>query len=395
MLRTLVIGVPPDQAETTKQTLEQTGYFNVLRVVPHYPAGAQLERLVHAYAPEVIFLNVGHLQQALAVRAVLEKLVRGLPVVAFDWEADPETLLQLMKAGVREFEQLPWDRDRLIELGRRLREHIAHNPFELEATDLLFTFLPAKPGVGTTTVAVNLSVAMSRLPGTRVLLLDFDLNTGLVAFMLQLGTLHSVVDAAENSDRLDHELWSQLVSKVGNLDVLPSGRGHIGRRIESVQILRLLSFARRAYTVICADLSGNLEKYSIELMQESKRIFLVTTPEIAPLHLARERIVLLRSLELGDRISLIVNRWVKRSVISLDQIEDVLEVPVFAVFPNDYRGVHEAVSAGKPIPPDSPLGKEFEAVARRILKPELPSEQPKRRFFDTFSVLPSLLSQKR
>ncbi len=38
------------------------------------------------------------------------------------------------------------------------------------------------------------------------------------------------------------------------------------------QIGKLMAFMRRTYQALCFDLSGNLEKYSLELMQESKRI---------------------------------------------------------------------------------------------------------------------------
>jgi len=402
MLRTLIIGGDYNDVKELERLFQQTGRYVLLRATPDYPSGVDLERLLRAYAPEVVFLCTDRLKEALTVQSRIEKLVRGLPVVAFGWDARPEVLLELMKAGVRDFLPLPFNSQQLIQLATRLEEQISQNPFHVEATDLLFTFLPAKPGVGTTTIAVNLSICLAQQPGMRVLLLDFDLNTGMIAFMLQLGNMHSVIDALEMAERLDDELWSQLVSRIENLDVLPSGRGNIGRRIEPPQILNMLKYARRNYTVICADLSRNMEKYSIELMQESKKIFLVTTPEIAPLHLARERLLLLHNLDLADRVHLIVNRWTKRSVIGLNQIEELLELPVFAVFPNDYQEVHEAVSSGRPVSLDSELGKAFRQVAQKIAqaagaKPSRPAEasQPKKRFLDTFSILPTKLMTKR
>jgi phosphoribosylformylglycinamidine synthase len=48
------------------------------------------------------------------------------------------------------------------------------------------------------------------------------------------------------------------------------------------------------------DLSGNLERYSIEIMQDCKRIMLVCTPEIPSLHLAREKINFLKTLDLDS-----------------------------------------------------------------------------------------------
>ena len=236
----------------------------------------------------MVFLCVDHLQNALRVRTGIEETVPGLPLVAFGRNSSQQVLLELMKVGVREFLPTPFDQQRLHELADRVEQRLAEAPLSFDATDLMFSFLPAKPGVGTSTLALNISVAMAQ--NTKVLLADFDLNCGLIAFMLKLASHYSLVDAADKSGELDENLWPQLVSEIGELHVLPSGRSEPGVRIDPIQIRRLIAFARRQYGVICVDLSGNMEKYSIELMMESKRIFVVATPEIPPLHLARQRL---------------------------------------------------------------------------------------------------------
>jgi len=70
----------------------------------------------------------------------------------------------------------------------------------------------------------------------------------------------------------------------GRLDVLPSGDT---QRLESIHVQYLLDFVRRQYRLLCADLSGNMEQYTLDIMQESKRIFLVSTPELPCLLLNR------------------------------------------------------------------------------------------------------------
>ena len=79
------------------------------------------------------------------------------------------------------------------------------------------------------------------------------------------------------------------------------------------------------YQVLCFDLSGNLEKYSLELMRESKRIVLVCTGEIASLHLAREKLVLLKEMGLSGRVLVVLNRMEKENpLFSKIQVEDLL-----------------------------------------------------------------------
>jgi pilus assembly protein CpaE len=132
-----------------------------------------------------------------------------------------------------------------------------------------------------------------------------------------------------------------------------------------------------------------MEKYSIELMLESKRIFLVTTPEIPPLHLARQRLNFLRDLDTGDRINVLLNRWSRKSAVSKDQIEDLLEAPVYESFPNSYAEVHSSLVAGAPIDPTTEIGRRYKDLAHRILQVDQQKGvgKSKRGFLNNFGIL--------
>jgi Flp pilus assembly CpaE family ATPase len=160
---------------------------------------------------------------------------------------------------------------------------------------------------------------------------------------------------------------------------------------------------RRFYRLIAIDLSGNMERYSIEIMEESRRIFLVTTAEISSLHLARERYNYLKTLDLGDRIELVLNRNHKRAAIDTKQIEDLLGLPVKIALPNDYQGVSRALTAGKPVDPNSDLGREFKKMAYSLVEMEPSQEASKTKqkqsaLSGILSILPgkgSLFSEKK
>ena len=89
---------------------------------------------------------------------------------------------------------------------------------------------------------------------------------------------------------MDDDLWSQIVTRFGGLDVVHAGVLSPEIRIQNFHIQNLLEYSRRNYKVVCADLSGNLEKYSLEIMQSSRKIFLVCTSEVSSLHLTREKL---------------------------------------------------------------------------------------------------------
>ncbi|HVX66670.1 MAG TPA: hypothetical protein VHA11_08720 [Bryobacteraceae bacterium] len=391
MLRSIIIAQDAELAAPLEAALAETGSVGVLRRLDRYPSEEELPGMLRAHAPQVFFLDVGQLPEALRLAAAIAAQAPGAQIIALDRKSDPRTLVELMRAGIREFVAVPDSLGDLAGVVERATAALDRSPVSIASTDEVITFLPAKPGVGCSTVALNTSVALAEEPSARVLLADFDLNCGMLAFLLRLESGHSLIDAAEHAAQLDEELWPKLVSKAGALDVLPAGPMRPGFRIEPPAMRYLLDFTRRNYTVVCADLSGLMERFSVELMQESKRIFLVTTAELPALHLARQKLEYLRSLDLEDRVSLVHNRAQKHALVSSSEIEKIIGLPVTMEIPNDYRGVHKALSEAKPIDPRTELGRSYAELASRILA-KRPQARRQHRFVDYFTITPARYS---
>jgi pilus assembly protein CpaE len=286
---------------------------------------------------------------------------------------------------VREFLTEPFEERTVLETLASIKTLLDRRPAAYESTNQIFSFLPSKAGVGTSTIALNVSGALARRGNTRVLLSDFDLSSGMLRFMLKLNNEFAVPNAIERAADIDENLWPQLVTAIHGMDVLHAGPLHPNYGIEPMQVSQLVAFMRRMYQVLCFDLSGNMEKYSLELMRESKRILLVCTGEIPSLHLAREKLAFLKELGLSARVSVVLNRMEKHSLFSKAQVEDLLGLPVGRAFSNDYEAVNQAVEAGKLLSPETELGKSFTEFAAQLMdQPEVKHELAKRRFLEYF-----------
>jgi pilus assembly protein CpaE len=392
MLKGAIICPDEELCQKLEELLEGMGVVSLIRSIPRYPNANELIRTLRANAPQVLFLSVESLSRALEIVAAAEAQLPGVQVIAVNRTADPGTLLEAMRSGIREFVTLPFDRKIMMEALSRVKEILDRRPIQMENTDLVFSFLPAKPGVGATTIAANTAMAVSRLPEQRSLLLDLDLSSGMIRFLLQLDNTFSIMDAAERSLQMDENMWPQLVSTLGSLDVVHSGRMNPDKRMEGTHVRHIVDFARRNYRAVFLDLSGNLERYSVEAMHESKKIFLVVTPEVPSLHLAREKLQYLRMMDLSDRVAILLNRCQKRAVISSSQVEDLLQQPVLMSFANDYQGVHRAMTAGKAVDTGSELGKQFAELAQYTLDIKHTAHEPKKRLVEYLSILPSTVS---
>lgn len=388
MLRAVAICPDPGILEELVRALTLTGRVQVARELGHYLEEIDLVRLLRATAPDAIFLSVESLPEALATFRALPRHGFDVPVVAVGRSCEPAVLIEVMRAGIREFLALPFEPQAVNEALKNVSEICAARSTMVPFTDQVYSFIPSKQGVGTSTVALNTAISLSRHPNTPTLLIDMDMSQGIIGFMLKLNNTHSIVEAADNATRLDETLWPQLVSRLGAMDVIHSGRYSPEYRIEIANIRIILEFARRLYKIICVDLSGNLEKYSLDLMQESKRVFLVVTPEIPSLHLAREKLAFFKSLDLADRVYVLLNRSHKRSLVSAAQIEDLLGVSVLTSLSNDYHGVHRALQSGRAVDQSSELGKQFNQLANLILEKNTGEPEMKRKLIEYLSLLP-------
>ncbi|HET8550406.1 MAG TPA: hypothetical protein VFL57_20490, partial [Bryobacteraceae bacterium] len=364
--------------------------FKLIRVLDSYPASDHLLRLFRIHVPDLLLLDTCCFDAAVSLLAAIRAEAPNVIAIAVHHDSDETLLRATLRAGFDDFLTRPLRPETLRDCMDHCRGRLGVRPVTSNNTDLVFSFLPAKQGVGTTTIAVNAAVAAGAVDNTRTLLVDLDLSCGLVQFALKLGNRHSIIDAVRMTNDLDENLWPQMVTSLGALDVIHAGALDPQARLEPVQVRRFLDFTRRNYRVVCADLSGNLEDFSIEVMRESKRIFLVTTPELPALHLARARHRLLASLDLADRVALLLNRGGRNSLLTNNEIESVVGLPVVMQFPNDYKAAHEALSEGRALDRNTPLSRQIAAFANELLDRKA-HQRPAitKRFIQYFTLVPA------
>jgi pilus assembly protein CpaE len=372
-LRVFLICPDAELREQVSGVFAELGREVVLsHAVDVYPSGNALARALRTFSPQVVFVSFEQAETAIAVLRFLETEADGLPVVGLHTVANPALLLQALRAGVREFMTPPFRATETLETLQVVRSWLRQAPLAYAATDHIYSFLPAKPGVGTSTVAMNVAAALAREPNLKVLLSDLDLVCGMVRFLLKLPQDTSIVDALQRAAEMDVSLWPQLVTRREGFDILHSGSINPQAYLDPSQIQGLIDFARGSYNALLFDMSGNMERHSLQVMQESKRVFVVCNPEPCSLFLGREKIAFLREMGLGDRTSVIVNRVDQALAVPTERVEQFMGVPVAARFSDDMFWMNVAIAGAKTLIGDgkgrnSKLAREYGAFARSLL----------------------------
>jgi hypothetical protein len=121
----------------------------------------------------------------------------------------------------------------------------------------------------------------------------------------------------------------------------------------------LLEFVASRYTAICADLTGGMETYALELMRRSRRILLVSTTEGPSLALAQEKLEFLRTMDLLPRTGVALTLCPDAPAPRLEELQQYLGAPITGVFDFGEKKVRQCLSEGALIDRKTSLGRQI------------------------------------
>jgi len=385
--------VVPDQAlnHDLATELAQFPEIEIVRQVASNPVPDDFLRIIRAHRPDCVFISADDFERFQTLAATIDARMPGLPVITLAHAADPLKLIpKLMHLGVRQLLTWPVTHEKLGETVAFISQQLAPNPAPVPRLGDLYAFFPTKPGVGASTIAVSTSCALADELHVGTLLLDCDLMAGCTKFLLKLDNSFFHRERIAARRRVGCGFVGADVGKWDGLDVLYAGELDPPAPLTSDSLEVVLGFARSLYDTICADLASSLDPFTVQVMREARRIFLVTTPELVPLRMTADRLRHMKELGLVDKVSLLLNRKnLPRRGASDAEIAKMVGLPFAHEFSNDYSGVQSAMLDGVPVSHQSKLGKSIMALAQSLAPAVARHDVPpphKRKFLEFFNV---------
>jgi len=316
-------------------------------------------------------------------------------IFAVAMAADPDLILQSMRAGANEFFTWPLADEPVHSAVRRTaaRRESAQGA-RPPATTLVF--FGAKGGAGTTTLAVNCGVELARLSKRSVIIVDLKPGLGEVGLFLGVRPRFSVLDAIDNLHRLDREFLKELVAKhKSGLDIL-AGSDQFDRpgAADGGAIEELLRLLTRQYDYIVVDGGSQINSCTVSALYSADQLFLVANPDVPSVRNAQRLLDRIRQIGAGgERVRVLLNRAAEPFPIPPKQIEGALGHPIHHTFPSDYKTVSTALNSGVPLAlaGTSDIATQFDHFTRQLLEPDAqPSAVPAKRTLTGLGRLASL-----
>jgi pilus assembly protein CpaE len=322
-------------------------------------------------------LVIGPTLDMASATALADRVRAGHPaisVVLTRLELESTVYAQAMQAGIGAVVAADDQAGLASAIGRaRTTWEAIHGPSataEGERNGQVFMVFSPKGGVGKTTMAVNLSVALATT-GLDVCVVDLDLAFGDVAITMQLIPEHTITEAAASEEDLDFALLQKLLTRhESGLTILAAPTHPEGRDLVTASLARrVIQTLRRHFDFVVIDTPPGFDDQVLGAFDETDECIIVATLDVPTIKNTKVAIETLDLLNLvpGNR-HLVLNRADEEVGLNQSNVEDILNMKVSTALPSSLA-VASATNHGHPIvlsKPDHPVSKAIIELANRL-----------------------------
>jgi len=235
----------------------------------------------------------------------------------------------------------------------------------------IITICSGKGGVGKTTIAVNLAIALHNL-GKDVILLDGNLTTPNLGIHLGVYevpyTIHDVLrgKATLNQAMYLHPLGFKVIP--ASLDI-----AKLSRNMRK-ELIHILDKVVHSSDFVIIDAAPGLGKEAQMAMDAGNEAVIVTNPEMPAVVDALKTIQIVKSKN-SEVLGVVLNRITGTDELSLRNVAHFLEIPVIASI-SEERRMKEAIRRREPLLslyPRIKTSREFMNLARKLC--DLPEQE--------------------
>lgn len=318
---------------------------------------------------------------------LLGEQVPTAAVIVMSRQADMAAMRRAMQAGARDFLPKPLRREDVVASVRSVFDLDVHKRAGRPAASteggeptrekgkIICVFSP-KGGVGRTTVAVNLAIALRMLTGRRVALADCNLPFGDVGIAMNLVAKKTVADLLPSIAELSPEIMDSVlaVHESGVRVLLAPTRPELAELFHPDHLKHILEALRSEHDYVVVDTWTSFHEVILAVFDLSSEIVLLTTLDMPAVKNIRMFLEVCEALRYPkDHVLLVLNRADSTGGLRVEDIEESIQHKVAANIISAGPLVTSAINRGVPFlmsDPDAPISRDVVNVARLLLHPE-------------------------
>lgn len=379
-----------DDIVDTRDQLEKLLFFEKdIEVIAKASNGREAVAMARQHRPDVILMdiNMPDMDGITATEAIMTQ-DPSVQVIIMSVQGETDYLRRAMLAGAREFLTKPISADDLYKSIRHVHKLAATRPRvsaggagggEAAAGgggadgegQIVAVFSP-KGGVGTSSVAANLAVALRQMTGKKVALVDANVVFGDLTVILNLRSEKTIIELAQRVGELDRDLINDVLathtSQVKVLLAPPDPQR--GELVTADHIRAILEALRREFDYVVVDTPASFQDRDLAVLDTASRIVTLMTLEM---HCIRNIKLFLEVADLleypHEKVMLVLNKASNRTGIRAEDVEKNIQRKVVLQIGDAGQDVTFSINQGVPLvisKPSHQMARDINTLAREL-----------------------------
>ncbi len=348
-------------------------------------SGREAVRLATDLQPNVVLMDI-HMPDLDGIHAawLISSRVPHGAVIMVTVEQRQDYLQKAMAAGARGYVLKPFgDGTALVAnirdvhkagMDQQLKWGAADRPAEPASTRVgrKIAVFGSKGGVGKTTIAVALALALQEEAKRGTVLVDADFMFGDSATHLDLAAKHSIIDLLPYTRAIDSFLIAQVVeSHASGLKILaPPARPEQAEIITGPQVRSIIGAMASTYEYVVVDTQPSYDERMLAVLDLADVHMIVLSAQLGALNNTRHFLDVAKVLGFPeDRMCFVLNRADSLAGLQIDDVSAVVGGrPIFPI-PSAGASLSESINNGVPLflnEPYSPFSQAIKALSRQV-----------------------------
>ena len=390
-----------DIADTRENLAKLIGFEPDMTVAGTAGGGQEAVTLAKKERPNVILMDINMPDMdGITATEIISNTVPESPIIMMSVQGEQDYLRRSMLAGAREFLVKPFSADELINAIRHVHElekvrraryaplaPVAGTPVAGAAagpaveTGKIISFFSPKGGVGRTTIATNLAVALHQSTEKPVVLVDGSLPFGDIAVILNMSPkAKTIADLIGSFEQTDADVVESILVQhsTGIKVLLAPPTPESTELITGAHIKHVLEILRQRYAYVIVDTWPSYGEQVITMLDAADVVLSLMTLEITSLKNIRVFMEVVEKLGYSqDKVQLVANRNDSSGGIKASDVEASLGRKIPHTIVSDGRTLVLAVNRGVPFVishKDSQVSKDIFSLAAKLAGAPVASE---------------------